>query len=174
MFAIPAVMSAVGGMSAGTAVAAGASLAGGVAQGMAAKSAADYNAAATELQGQQARVRGDMDAANLARKQQQKTGALKSSLSGSGVEMNRGSAAKIQEDAAYMQKLDQSTLEYNTQMNVWGYEVEEINQKARGKNALMSGIVSGVSGAAGGIGSGYMRDNPVGTTPATGGTTYRR
>lgn len=144
------------------------SLVGGIAGGMAAKSAAEANAKAAEAQGAQARVKGDMDAANLARQQRQEAGSQRSRLSASGTTMGQGNAANIQADTAFIQSVDQNTLEYNTRMNVWGYQAEAVNQRAKGKNAMLSGVIGGVTGAASGLASGYMS-----STPATGGTLVR-
>lgn len=149
-------------------IGAAAGLVGALAQGSAAKAAADYNAKVARMQAEQAQAKGNMEAASLGKKQRQAAGKMQSKLGGSGALMNKGNAAYITADTADEQISDQRMLSYNTQMSAWGYNAEAINQEALGKNAMKSAWITGIAGAAGSLATGYMN-----STPATGGSVVK-
>ena len=145
-----------------------ASLATGIAGGMAQKSASNYNAQVATMQAEQARDAGNIKAASLARDQAQQMGATRSAAGASGTLMGAGNTGQIIQDTATAQTRDQRMLEYNTQLSEWGHQTEAVNQRAAGKYAMTAGIIGGVAGAASSYGGYKLRNSNA--TPATQGS----
>src|SRR5258708_15692814 len=117
-------------------VAAGAMVVGGVAQGIAAKQAADAsanaqrrNALLSDAAASQALQRGEEGAGRVQMQGASLLGAQRVGYGASGVNVNTGSAALTQEDTAGLTELDKQTLRNNAQREAWGLNKQADNMR---------------------------------------------
>lgn len=117
----------------------------GISQSSALHSQADYqrlvageNARLAEIKAGDAMERGDR-AANKADLQTSRLiGAQRASYGAQGVDVNTGSAAKVQSDSATLGALDSLTIKNNAWREAWGYKVQADNDAFAGKFTGMS------------------------------------
>jgi type II secretory pathway pseudopilin PulG len=138
-----------------TMVMAALSAAGSVMQGMAASSAAkaqaraeEQNARLAELQGQDAVRRGGREEAKFRREQSILEGRQRSLLAASGVDIDSGSAADLQEASRMEGEEDAAVIRLNAQREKWGFDTQALNHRnaasaarAAGRGALTAGIL---------------------------------
>lgn len=130
---------------AGTALTAGASLYGASAQSKALKQQGAYqkqiseqNARQNELFAADTIERGK-EASTLVRKRAlQLRGTQRASLAGQGVDVNRGTALRLQDEAYTMGELDAITVKNNAWREAWGYKTQAQNVRGEGRFAAMS------------------------------------
>ena len=159
---------------------AGAAVVGGVMQGVAAKNAADAEAAAgrrnaiiAEQAASDALARGAEAAGDATVQGAALGGQQTSGYAASGVLVEEGSAARTLQDTAALTAMDKERINNNAQREAWGLEVEADNMRDAadraedaGQNALLSGIIGGLAqGASSGISAarttGYFNPNPT-------------
>lgn len=157
-----------------TAAAAGAQVAGGAIgaygsyeQGQAAKSAANYNAQVATENSQVAKQNaniagqaGDQQAGIKELENRVKLGSIKANQGASGVDINSGSAVKVQQSAAELGALDALTIRSNATKTAYGYEVQGQNETAQaqldkysGQTAQEAGNIGAASTFLGGVGN---------------------
>jgi hypothetical protein len=138
-----------------TMVMAALSAAGSVAQGMSASAAAkaqagaeEQNARLAELQGADAVRRGGLEEAKFRREQSMLAGRQRSLLAASGVDIDSGSAAELQEASRMEAEEDAAVIRMNAQREKWGFDAQAVNHRnaaaaarSAGKNAMTAGIV---------------------------------
>lgn len=95
----------------------------------------DTNARLAELQAKDAITRGEKEAQIIKDKTKQKIGSQRAALAASGIEVNSGSALKLQEDVAADGAEDVLTTKNNAWRQAFGYKQESIQSKFRGRIA---------------------------------------
>lgn len=162
----PASLLAIGSLTS-TLIGAGTSAIGAASQGRAQAQAAQYqaavarnNQAVAEWQAQDALARGRVAEQNQRMKTSQFTGAQRAAAAASGVDVNSGSAADLQADAAMLGELDALTVRSNAGREAWGHRVNAANAGAnagmldwQGKQARAAGDWTAVSSIIGGASS---------------------
>lgn len=103
--------------------------------GNAAKSTGDYNAAAAEIQANDAIARGRYDESRFRQGVKTLIGSQRAGFAGQGVDVGVGSAVDVQADAAYLGELDAQQIRTNAQRESWGYKVEAENYRRGGQAA---------------------------------------
>jgi hypothetical protein len=135
------------------------SAAGSVMRGMAAQSAAkaqasaeEQNARLAELQGADAVRRGGREEAKFRREQAMLAGRQRSLLAASGVDIDSGSAAALQEASRMEGEEDAAVIRLNAQREKWGFDIQALNHRnaaaaarSAGSNAMTAGIVGGAT-----------------------------
>lgn len=106
-------------------------------QSKAAQASADYqaqiarnNAVAQEQQAKDALSRGDDEVARLRRIAGQVKGSQRASMAARGLDLNEGSALKLQEDTDFFGAVDQTTARNNAKREAWGYTNGAANSSA--------------------------------------------
>lgn len=140
--AVPALLSAAGGTAtvlqgAATAVSTLGAITGGVSAYEQARAAEGM----ARTQARDALTRGDEAAADLAKEQAVLRGRQRAALAASGVEVDYGSAGKIQDDTTAMQREDQRRLAQNAAREAWGYSVEAAMARASAKGAVVNTVL---------------------------------
>jgi hypothetical protein len=149
-------------MCAPLAIAAGAVVVAGVAQGVAQKGAADAsadaqrrNAILSDQAASHALQRGEEDAGRVQLQGNSLQGAQRAGYGTSGADVNSGSAAQTQEDTAWLTELDKQTMRNNAQREAWGLGKQADNMRksasdtaGAGNLALGASIIGGVGNAA--------------------------
>lgn len=155
------------GSIASTVIGAGTSAIGAVNQGRAQSQAAQYqaavlrnNQAVAEWQARDAEARGRVAEQNQRMKTAQFTGAQRAAAGASGVDVNSGSAAGLQADAAMLGELDALTVRSNASREAWGHRVNAANMGAnagmldvQAKQASQAGDWTAASSIIGGVSS---------------------
>lgn len=147
---------------AGSAISAGSSIAGGIAQSDALKAqgeqqriVGDFNAKLSEMQAQDALDRGGKDAENLQKQASRMIGSQRAALAAQGLEVDSGSALEIQNDSKEMAARDVVTIRNNAAREAFGFKVQAMNstnegrmaQLAANKQASSSLLVGGMNAA---------------------------
>lgn len=89
----------------------------------------------------------------------QAQGGLRAGLAASGVDVNSGSAANVQQSERLVNSLDTATLANNEALKVYGYENQAVDFKAQEKLDNSQGIEALIGGALGAGGS-YLSNAP--------------
>lgn len=165
------------GATAGLAIMGGSSFVGGLTEASAAKSQANYqkqqyeqNAVLAEMQAQDAIRRGDKDAAQVISKGKRMAGEQRAALAASGVDVNYGSAAELQDETLSLSERDATTARINAWREAWGYKTQANNYAGQGsfaqaagigkaKNSVMTGGMQALGQGAQAYGS-YKKNNP--------------
>jgi hypothetical protein len=128
MGAIPVVMAAATAVSA----------LGSIAQGRAASASAKYNARVAgnnaEIALQNAQLASAEGAANVEKeslKTRAQVGSIKAAQAANGIDVNKGSAAEVQQSAAELGKLDALTIRSNAARHAYGYQTEATSDRAQ-------------------------------------------
>lgn len=102
------------------------------------KQVADINSKFADISYKDAIDRGE----SAVRINQQRTrsmvGAQRSSFAAQGIDVNKGSAADVQESTAGMSALDNMTIRQNAMREAMGYKVQALNYSMEGQFASMS------------------------------------
>ena len=117
-------------------------------QSKAAQASADYqaqiarnNARTQEMQAQDAQARGADEEARLRRIASQTKGAQRASLAARGLDLNEGSALKLQEDTDFFGAVDQTTARNNAAKEAWGYRAGAANSSANAEGHPVRGVI---------------------------------
>lgn len=128
-----------------TALSAGSSLLNASNQSKALRMQGDYqqqiaysNARQAELMAGDVTERGAKESALVKRKARQIIGTQRASLAGQGVDVNTGTALRIQDEAFTMGELDALTVKNNAWREAWGYKTEAKNLRYQGRIANMT------------------------------------
>jgi len=118
---------------------------------------ANYNASVAEFQAQDAVTRGETAAKRHGGQVRQLVGTQRTNSAAQGQDPNDmdSSAGQIQQDAAYLGKLDEVTIRMNAAREAWGYKVQGNDSRMRGQIAQAD-----------------ARNNAVGTIMGTAGNMY--
>lgn len=102
--------------------------------------AAQYNqnAAFADMKGEQAQKAATWQAGIRGLQTANAIGGFRAHTSGN-VDVNTGSAAKVQEDAAAASRADQAMIMQNAALQRWGYGIEAINDRSQGRMAKIGG-----------------------------------
>lgn len=140
------------------------------AQGDFARRMGNLNASMTDLQAQDAVLRGEEEAKRLGIRTRQLIGAQRASAAAQGVSVNSGSPLQLQTDAAALSALDQATIRNNAWKEAMGLRMEGAADRFRGNMAYRMGrfqasnsLMSGGMNALGQVGTGlynYYRYTP--------------
>lgn len=165
--------SAQGMMGAGMAVSSVNSLAGGIAgansaraNGAVSQSLNDINASMADVHAGEAILKGDVQSRQLAMRTKLLIGSSRAASAAGGVDVNKGSAALVQEDAAGESAIDQLTIKNNAMMDAFGFKMAGMSSKFQGKMAAMSGnniagntmLTGGMNALSYGMRAGYYFD----------------
>lgn len=137
---------------------------GAVKEGEAAQASANYNAAVQRANAAQAKSNQQLASqAGMAQegmfqqKTRAETGQTIANQAGSGVDVNSGSATDVQASQAELGQLDAMTIRSNATKEAYGYQVQEVNDKAQanldvfeGKNAKKASIINAAGTLIGG------------------------
>ena len=123
----------------------------------------DANAAFADVAGSSAIQVGNTKARMLALQTRGAIGSQRASAAAGGVDVNSGSAAKVQESTAGMSAIDQLMIKNNAALTAFGYKASALNLQGRGKMAAMAGnaasgstlLTGGLSALNYGIKAGY-------------------
>lgn len=133
---------------------AGFSAAGSVSAGRYAKEVGEYNAAVADLHANDALVRGNEAVRRHRAGVRQLIGAQRATMAAQGQDLEDGSAADVQADAAYLGELDAITISNNAAREAWGYRVAGQNERVKGQIGYAEGMnraVGTVLGTAGNL-----------------------
>lgn len=120
---------AIGMMMVGTGVAAGSAHAAGKYN----KRVADQNAAAAEFQAEDAIIRGAEEEKVMRERIRGAIGTARVSYAGQGVDVSSGSAVDLQASIADAGERDALTIRNNAAREAWGYRVQAVDFRNRGK-----------------------------------------
>ena len=119
----------------------------------------EQNAGFKEAAAQDTEQRGELDADRRRVATKQLIGAQRSAIAGNGIDVNSGSAAIMQDDAAQFGELDALTISNNAAREAYGYRVGASNDQMSAKNVksnaksnAMGSILGGIGGAFGSMG----------------------
>lgn len=131
---------------AATAIGTGVSVMGQMQAGKAAKAQGEYQAAVgrnnailAQRAADDARRRGEVAAADQARKGSQLAGRQRAILASNGVLVGEGSALDILGDTAAQTKLDELTIRNNAEREALGYEAQGMNFQSQAEMDLLAG-----------------------------------
>jgi hypothetical protein len=159
-----------GMMGAGMSVSAVNSVAGGIAgansaraQGAVSQSLNDINASRDNLMATEATLKGDVASRQLAQRTKLLIGSQRASAAAGGVDVNKGSAALVQEDTAGSSAIDQLTIKNNAMMEAFGFQMQGESSTFQGKMAAAAGknaagntlLTGGLNAVSYGLRSGY-------------------
>lgn len=99
----------------------------------------DLNAATADRLAEDAIARGEEAVDRHRTDVKRLIGSQRAALAASGVDINSGSAAAVQEDAAYLGELDAQTMLNNARREAFGYETQAANLRQQGQLARMGG-----------------------------------
>lgn len=139
---------------------------------------ADFNTDVANSQATDAIARGDFDASQRGVAGRQMIGAQRAALGGSGVDVNSGSGAKLQEDEARLSAMDQLTIKNNANRQAWGLRTQAqldhqaadnqaANLKAQSYSTLINGFTNSYGIYSQGRNSSKTSTVPASTKPLT-------
>jgi hypothetical protein len=136
---------------------------------------ADFNTDVANLQATDAAARGDFDAGQRGILGRQTIGAQRANAAGSGVDVNSGSAAQLQENEARLSAMDQLTIKNNANRQAWGFRTQAAldhqaadNQAANIKAQSYSTLINGFTNSYGIYSQGRNSSTvPTSTKPLT-------
>lgn len=113
------------------------------------------NARLADLQAEDARMRGDLAAADTLRQGRAFEGAQRAALASQGVDVNSGTPLEIQEDTAYLARLDAEQQRNNAWREAFGYRADadmmrmqaRLGKRAAGNEARMTLLTGGLAAA---------------------------
>jgi len=108
------------------------------AQGDYQRAVSQMNAEIAEDQAQDATKRGESAVRDLERDTKQKIGAQRAALAASGVKVDSGSAAQIQQDTELLAVEDARTLRNNAVREAWGFKSQAVNMRSQGNFASLA------------------------------------
>ncbi len=130
------------GQSAGFAVQGAGNLASAYAESESLKAQGDYQRTISEMnaqlandQAEDAMKRGEGAVRQLDKETKQKIGAQRAALAASGVKVDSGSAAQIQQDTELLAVEDTRTIRNNAVREAWGFKQQASNLKSQGNFA---------------------------------------
>ncbi len=130
-------------------VIAGTMVVGGIVKGIGDKMAADSradaydrNAVIAEEAASQALQKCEEDAGRIQMQGASLRGAQRAGYGASGADVNLGSAARTQEDTAFLTEMDMKTIRNNAQREAWGLKKQASNFRADASAARTAGWLS--------------------------------
>jgi|SRR3990167_8083370 len=111
------------------------------------KEIAEWNAMVARRQAEDAKLRGEENASVVRLQGRQLIGSMRAALGARGQDLSRGTALRLQLDAARMTEIDAQTTLNNAAREAWGYRVQAVNSQNAGRMAVTQGIMGGVSSA---------------------------
>lgn len=175
-----------------TAIAMGATIAGGATGamgslfgGQAAATAANYQAGVAQMNAQIAQQnaqfeqqKGEAEAQQAGMKGRYQLGMTKAIQGASGIDVNRGSTVNVQRSESEITNMNEATIRNNAARKAWGFEVEGANDQAQAaldrmkastsKTAGEFGAASSLLSAAGSVSSKWMNASDKGAVPKIG------
>lgn len=147
--------------------------------GEAAGAAGDYRAQVAENNAVIARQNsntslqvGELDVGRQGLRSRAQSGAIKSGMAASGVDVNTGSYGDVQAAASELQQLDALTIRSDAARKAYGYNIEETNQKStaaleragadQSRTAGLLNATGSLLASAGSISSQYWKGNQRG------------
>lgn len=132
-------------------------LLGGISQARTNRHIAKFNSAMAKLRERDARLRGQIAMRDSGMRQRQFMGRQRAHLAASGVEVDSGSAAEIQEDAQYWATMDQMQIASNASREAFGHRMDSsmIDVKANAERTQQ--MVGAIGGAATSVGRTILR-----------------
>lgn len=128
-------------------------------EGQATKMVANINAQSANLQGEDARRIGEQDAAQRLQQGGMDASSARAKAAAQGINVDTGSAAKVQGDIKAAAITDASTIRKNAAMQAWGYGVEASNYRMQGRFAAIAGWNQGAQSLiSGGMQSALLYD----------------
>lgn len=127
-------------------------------QGAIAQGVAKNNARMAEYAAQDAKRRGDLEAADVRRRTAQLQGKQRSIMAARGLDLTVGTPADILEQTSFFGETDESMARYNAQRDAWAYRAQRQNILTEGKAAASKGRMEAFStllGTAGSAGSNW-------------------
>lgn len=109
---------------------------------------ADFNAQVAELQADDAIARGEEAVIRFRQKVRGAIGSQRAGFAAGNIDVNTGTAADVQADAAFLGELDTLTIAGNAAREAWGYEIQAEDLRARGRLAREEGVMFAESGRA--------------------------
>lgn len=128
---------------------------------------ADFNAQVAELQAEDAIVRGQEEQQRFRTRVRGAIGSQRVGFAASNIDVNYGSAADVQADAAYLGELDALTIMGNAAREAWGYKMGAEDLRRRGQLAREEGVAFTEAGR---VMQGVSRWNAAGTLVTSGGS----
>lgn len=107
---------------------------------------ADFNANVAELQATDAITRGQEEEMRYRTRVRGAIGAQRAGFAASNIDVNYGTAADVQADAAYLGELDALTISGNAAREAWGFKMQAEDLRARGRLAREEGVAFGEAG----------------------------
>lgn len=108
------------------------------AQGDVQQAIANSNAKISDLQARQTIEAGDVEASRLNLKTQAAIGATRARQGASGVAVNSGTNALVQNAEANAGAIDEMTIRSNAARKAWGYQTQSLQDTYQGKVASMT------------------------------------
>jgi hypothetical protein len=105
------------------------------AQGAYQKQLNDTNANLADIQAKDSIRRGNIEASKVKREQERLIGEERVTAAASGVDVNQGSAADVQDDTKALSDHDIITIRNNAFREAWGYNVQADDYRYRGRFA---------------------------------------
>lgn len=127
---------------------------------------ADFNAQVAELQAEDAITRGQEEEQRFRMKVRGAIGSQRAGYAAGNIDVNTGTAADVQADAAFLGELDALTIAGNAAREAWGYKMQAEDLRARGRLAREEGVAFAEAGRVAQSGS---RWGAAGTLVTTGG-----
>lgn len=124
---------------------------------------AENNARMAKIRVEETLKQGEVDAAAFRGKMARFKGSQKAALAASGVDVNFGSAQRIQEETEMLAAVDEQRIKNNAALQAWGFQTESVNAslqskykaqalRNQGQTVLIGGAVSAGAIAYGGMG----------------------
>lgn len=114
-------------------------------QGAIAQGVAKNNARMAEYAAQDAKRRGDLEAANVRRQTAMLEGRQRSIMASRGLDLTVGTPADILEQTSFFGETDESMARYNAQRDAWAYRAQRQNILTEGKAAASKGRMEAFS-----------------------------
>lgn len=108
-------------------------------QGAYQKGLSDVNASLMQMQAADAVRRGDQAGSQQLQLGRRVVGQQRAAIGASGVDVNSGSAAQVQEGARAMSAVDALTIENNAHLQALGYKMDAISTSSQGRLAQIAG-----------------------------------
>lgn len=122
----------------------------------------EQNATYKDMAARDVEKQGQLDADRHRRSTQQLIGTQRTAIAGNGIDVNSGTAAELQDDAAQFGELDALTIANNAAREAWGLRVGSRNDRMNARFATKTAssnatgsILGGIGGAFGSMGGGF-------------------
>lgn len=110
---------------------------------------ADFNAQVAELQAEDAIVRGQEEEQRFRARVRGTIGSQRAGFAASNIDVNFGTAADVQADAARLGELDALTIRGNAAREAWGFKMQAEDLRRRGDLAREEGVAFAEAGRVG-------------------------